>query len=89
VRLRAGPELAIVNVSATGALTAGAFRLLPGTHVEVHVTTARGRTLVRARVVRCRVCDVTAARVGYQGAIAFGTVLDVSPGRPEAGTSFP
>lgn len=70
VRLRAGREMTVRNVSSGGALVEGA-RLLPGTHVEVHVQTGVGRTLVRSRVVRCRVCALDGPAVRYEGAIAF------------------
>jgi hypothetical protein len=79
VRLRTGRELAVMNVSATGALVEGTTRLLPGTHVEVHVTAAQGRVLVRARVVRCTVCTVTADVIMYRGALAFTTPVDLPP----------
>jgi PilZ domain-containing protein len=79
IRLRAGRELAVVNVSAGGALVEGTTRLLPGTHVEVHVTGAQGRVLVRARVVRCAVWTVTADVVTYRGALAFSAPVDLVP----------
>jgi hypothetical protein len=79
VRLRAGRELAVVNVSTTGALVEGTARLLPGTHVEVHVTAAQGRVLVRARVVRCAVWSVTAELLTYRGALAFNAPVDLPP----------
>ena len=81
VRLRAGRDLAVVDVSSTGALLEGSSRLLPGRHVEIHVTTGRGRTLERAAVVRSWVSDLGADEVRYRGAVAFCTALDVSPGR--------
>lgn len=84
VRLRAGRELAVVNVSAGGALVEGPTRLLPGTHVEVHVTGAQGRMLVRARVVRCAVWTVTADVVTYRGALAFSAPLDLVPAEAAA-----
>ena len=71
VRLRAGRELAVVNVSARGMLVEGSARLLPGTHLDVHVTTIEGRVLVRSRVVRAYVSSLTAERVSYRGALAF------------------
>jgi hypothetical protein len=77
VRLRAGRELAVVNLSTFGTLIEGTTRLLPGTHVDVHVTAAQGRTLVRARVVRCAVCKVTADVIEYRGALAFCIPVDL------------
>jgi len=78
VRLRAGRELTVVDVSNAGALVEGPARLLPGTHVDVHVVTKDGRTLVRSRVVRAYVCHVQADLVRYRGAIAFDRAIDAS-----------
>jgi hypothetical protein len=77
VRLRAGRELLVINISASGALVEGPTRLLPGTNVDVHVTAAQGRVLVRARVIRCGVWTVSADVVQYRGALAFNTLLDL------------
>jgi len=80
VRLRTGRELNVIDVSIAGALVEGATRLLPGTHVDVHVTSAHGRVLVRARVVRCAVWTVTADVITYRGALAFSAPVDLLPG---------
>jgi hypothetical protein len=77
VRLRAGRELAVVNISSSGALLDGLARLLPGTNVDVHVTAAQGRVLVRARVIRCAVWQVTADVIFYRGALAFSADVDL------------
>ena len=79
VRLRAGRELSVLNVSPWGALVEGETRLLPGTHVDVHVTAAQGRVLVQARVMRCAVSTVTADMVVYRGALAFSTDVELPP----------
>jgi hypothetical protein len=79
VKLRAGRELAVINMSITGALVEGTTRLLPGTHVDVHVTAAQGRVLVRARVVRCAVWTVTADVITYRAALAFNAPVDLPP----------
>ena len=71
VRLRAGRQLDVVNVSDAGLLAEGEMRLLPGTHVDVHLVTAHGRVLVRSRVIRAFVCRVCRDRIDYRGAIAF------------------
>lgn len=78
VRLRAGRELTVVDLSNAGALVEGPARLLPGTHVDVHVVTRDGRTLVRSRVVRAYVCHIRADAVRYRGAIAFDRAIDTS-----------
>jgi hypothetical protein len=78
VRLRAGRELTVIDLSNCGALIEGPARLLPGTHVDVHVVTKDGRTLVRSRVVRAFVCQLEADVVCYRGAIAFERAIDTS-----------
>ena len=77
VRLRTGRELAVVDLSNSGALVEGA-RLLPGTHVDVHVTTRDGRVLVRSRVVRAYVAVLLSNAVRYRGALAFERPIDTS-----------
>ena len=74
--MRAGRELTVVNLSDLGALVEGPARLLPGTHVEIHVMTPEGRTLVRSRVVRAYVCHLDAESVRYRGALAFDRAVD-------------
>jgi hypothetical protein len=71
VRLRAGRQLEVINVSDTGLLAEGEMRLLPGTHVDVHLVTAEGRLLIRSRVIRAFVCRVCRDRIDYRGALAF------------------
>lgn len=79
VRVRAGRELAVINVSSTGVLVEGETRLLPGRHLDVHVVTAAGRTLVRSRVERASVEAVWSDRVLYRGALAFDHPLEFAP----------
>ena len=69
----------MIDVSSSGALVHGTTRLLPGTHVDVHVTARQGRTLVRARVVRCAVWEVSADVVQYRGALSFTMPVDLQP----------
>lgn len=76
VRFRAGGEVSVVNVSNTGLLVEGVARLLPGTHVDVHVITRDGRVLVRSRVTRAYVSGLEADVVHYRGALAFDRVVD-------------
>ena len=78
IRLRTGRELAVINVSNTGLLVEGAARLLPGTHVDVHVATQEGRVLIRSRIVRAYVSALEADRVSYRGAFAFERPVDTA-----------
>jgi hypothetical protein len=78
VRLREGRELAVVNVSTTGALVEGTTWLLPGTHFEVHVTAAQGRVLVRSsRALYGLDCD--RRRHHVSGGLAFTAPVDLPP----------
>ena len=79
VRLRAGRELAVIDISNNGALVEGVARLLPGTHADVHVVTRNGRVLVRSRITRACVCRVDAEQLCYRGALAFEQAVDTSP----------
>ena len=80
VRLRTGRELAVIDVSPLGVLVEGTQRLLPGTHVEVHINGGRGRVLLRARVVRCLVWSLASDAVHYRGALAFAAALELAEG---------
>jgi hypothetical protein len=79
VRLRTGRELTVINVSPLGVLVEGPTRLLPGTHLDVHVTSAQGRIPIRARVVRYHVWSLTADVIQYRGALAFGVLVEFVP----------
>ena len=89
VRLRTGRELSVVDIGDMGALLEGAARLLPGTHVEVHVVTREGRTLVRSRVTRAWVFAVAADTLRYRAALAFDTRVNTAPSRVVATHSSP
>ena len=78
IRLRAGRELRVIDVSDTGLMSEGEMRLLPGTHVEVHLVTAEGRLLVRSRVIRVFVCHVSSSQVRYRGALAFDRAVQTT-----------
>jgi hypothetical protein len=70
-RVRPGHRVAIIDVSAGGALIEGANRLLPGAAVDLQVETVRRRTTLRGRVLRCAVVRLRSSSVGYRAAIAF------------------
>lgn len=79
VRLRTGRELVVVDVSSGGLLVEGVVRLLPGTHVDVHVVTGDGRVLVRCRITRAYVSALAADDVRFRGALAFDRPIDTAP----------
>ena len=81
VRLRGGRELSVVDVSNGGLLVEGPARLLPGTHLDVHVITRDGRELVRSRVIRAYVSALKADLVCYRGALAFDRPIDAAATR--------
>lgn len=84
----------VLDIANGGVLVQGA-RLLPGTHVDVHVVTSDGRVLVRSRVVRSYISDVTADAVCYRSALAFDRFVDTAvagylvPSSPQAAASAP
>jgi hypothetical protein len=89
VRLRTGRELAVVDIGDGGVLVEGTARLLPGTHVEVHVVTREGRTLVRSRITRASVFAIAANAVRYRAALAFDTRVNTAASRVVATQSSP
>jgi len=85
LRLRTGREVAVLNVSTCGVLVEGTARLLPGTHLDVHVVTTAGRVLVRTRVMRAWVSMLEKDELRYRCALAFQQPVDIS----DAGYALP
>ena len=83
-RLRTGPELVVTEISNFGASVRTSARLLPGTHVDVHLMTTAGRVLQRARVARAAVWTIDATGIAYQVALAFDAAVDTSARRVSA-----
>jgi hypothetical protein len=75
-KLRTGRQLIVVDVSNWGALAETTERLLPGRHVDVHIVTPTGRTLVRSRVARAYVCHLQPDAICYRAALAFEQSID-------------
>ena len=67
----------MLELSTAGALVEGDARLLPGTHVDVHVLTPGGRVLVRSRVVRACVSALSSEQIAYRTALAFEKHVDL------------
>jgi len=76
-RSRTGARLRIVDASSWGALAETTERLLPGRHLDLHVVSAQGRVLVRARVARAYVSQLEAHAIHYRTALAFDRAVDV------------
>jgi hypothetical protein len=71
VRIRPGHEVTLLDLSAAGVLLQGAHRLLPGTSIEMQLTTASRRVTSRGLVVRCSVSHVWPSAIWYRGAVIF------------------
>jgi hypothetical protein len=85
VRSRTGREFDVVDVSDTGLLIEGQARLLPTTHVDLHIVTRTGRVLVRCRVVRSFVWYLEGDLVRYRVGLSFDHRVDTSAGYPVLG----
>jgi hypothetical protein len=70
-RIRPGHEVTLLDVSAAGAFLQCAHRLLPGTSIELQLTTASQRLATRGLVVRCSVSHVWPSAIWFRGAVAF------------------
>ena len=99
-RLRTGQDLDVIDISDVGVQVEGSPRLLPGTHVELHVVASDGRVLIRSRVVRSFVHRLHAELVRYRAALTFERSVDTSaagyevpkafrPVAAEAGIAYP
>lgn len=75
-RVKYGPEVRILDVSASGIFVEALGQLLPNTNVVLELSVASNTILMPARVVRCR---VAAFRDGviYHGACQFKRPLDI------------
>jgi hypothetical protein len=70
-RVRPACLVAVVDVSAGGALIELSQRLFPGAAVHLQLDTAHRRTSLRGRVLRCAVARLDSSSVSYRAAIAF------------------
>jgi hypothetical protein len=76
-RVRTGGDVLVLDVSNCGALVEG-VRLLPGTHIDLHIVTPAGRVLVRSRVARSYVAAVGGEWIRYRGAVAFDRLVETT-----------
>ena len=77
-KLRTGGQLVVLDTSNWGARVETTDRLLPGRHLDVHIVTPTGRTLVRSRVARAYVCRVQSDAIHYHAALTFDHSIDAS-----------
>jgi hypothetical protein len=76
-RMRRGYPLAVIDLSARGALVEGRQPLRPGSYVDVHLESDARRETLAARVVRCAVSAIDAeAGVTYRAALSFTNSCD-------------
>ncbi len=78
-KLRTGGQLVVLDASNWGALAETTERLLPGRHLDVHIVTPGGRTLVRSRVPRAYVSQLQPDAIHYHAALAFEQAVDTRP----------
>jgi hypothetical protein len=72
----------MIDISSIGAQVECRSRLLPNTHLDIHIVLRTGRMLIRCRVVRAAVCHVEADLVRYRVGLAFDHPLDTASGYP-------
>jgi hypothetical protein len=76
-RVRPGHRVAVLDVSAGGALLEAACPLRPGTDVEVQFERPDGRLRVSATVLRCGVSALDPHRgPTYRAAVSFADTFD-------------
>jgi hypothetical protein len=76
-RIRGGPDISLIDVSASGALIEGARPLRPEARVEVHLVLDTRRAVLPARVVRSLVAAIDADRgITYHAALSFERRFD-------------
>ena len=74
-RIRPGLPIRVVDLSEGGGLIETAARLRPGASVELYLESSNWRARIRARVIRCEVGSLAAARITFQGALEFDAPL--------------
>ena len=90
-RIRPGQDVAIIDVSAGGALVEGSGRLLPGTVVELHLRSEQQEqaVCVKGRVGRCSIARLRPDSIRYRGAIVFDQHLSRFFDQESRGYSVP
>lgn len=87
--LRPGYTVALVDLSAGGALIQGPRQLRPGARVHLQILTPHRRIGIAARVLRCAVASLNQG-VQYRGALKFDhRCLDLWEGSTLDGYSVP
>jgi hypothetical protein len=86
VKLVAGPEVKLINISRGGALIESDSRLAPGSNLCLRLVTAENVYLLRGRVSRSRVAALAGSLLRYQSALTFDEEFTILPAgqKPEA-----
>jgi len=77
VRLVAGPEVKLINVSRGGALIESEARLSPGSALCVRLVTGESIYLLKGRVLRARAASMSGSELRYHIALAFDEEFSV------------
>ena len=80
VRLVAGPEVRLINISRSGALVESEARLSPGSNLCIRLVTEESMYLLKGRVVRARAAAFAGTTIRYQIAVAFDEELPILAG---------
>lgn len=75
-RVRPGLPARVREVATGGCVIDTNRSLLPGVRVELAVTSGFGRQLIRGRVVRCSVGQVSATTITFSAALQFDDEVD-------------
>ena len=82
-RIAKGHSVALVDLSASGALIDSPVMLRPSSLLTLEITGAGFDTSVEFRVVRCQVGSVNAERTTYRGACEFTRLIELPAMPPE------
>ena len=89
IRLVAGPEVTLINISRGGALIETDALLVPNSLIAIRLVTADAVFLLRGRVLRSRASSFQGSALLYQSALAFDEELPLLAGaedQPRADT---
>ena len=75
-RLKYGPDVCVLDISATGILVETEGQLRPDTNIVFELSGPMNSILVPSKVLRCRVASF-AAVMRYQGACSFKRPLEI------------
>ncbi len=77
-RVRPGLDVTLLDLSSGGALVEASVRLLPGSRVELQLSSSDAPRLVAGRVLRCCVSALTREHgIRYTAAVGFETRLAI------------